>query len=298
MVLRSGVLRNTGLAAALLIAALGAAASAQVGADANISPKRVVFAAGDRSATVFVFNQGGAAATYSVETVERIMRPDGQIVALAELPDAERAAAAALLRSAGPMVQFTPRRVTLQPNQSQAIRVRALRPAGLAAGEYRTHLTVTAVPPEDAGLTAEQALNPAAGEVGVRVTALFSLSIPVIVRSGPADVRVAVENPRIAAAEAGGTAQGGQAVTMELVRQGASSVYGDVEVHAAGAGRGRDEVIGRVRGVGVYPEIDRRSIRIPLVRAPARGERLSVVFRDDDTRSGEALATAALPPGG
>lgn len=264
---------------------LAASASAQVGADANISPKRVVFGAGDRSATVFVFNQGTAPATYSVDTVERLMRPDGQIVAVAELPEAERAAATARLRSAQSMVQFTPRRVTLQPGQSQAIRVRALRPGDLAEGEYRTHLTVTAVPPEDVGVTAERALDPNAGELGVRVTALFSLSIPVIVRQGRPEVRAALQNPRLS----------GQSASVDLVRGGAASVYGDLEVRAAARGRREPEVIGRVRGVGVYPEIERRTLQVPLSRAPAAGETLEVVFRDDDTRPGEALATVALP---
>jgi len=282
------------LSGVVALAMLAASASAQVGADANISPKRVVFDGGDRAATVFVFNQGGAPATYGVETVDRIMRSDGQIVALADLSATDRAAAETEMRSAQAMVQFTPRRVTLQPGQSQAIRVRALRPGGLGEGEYRTHLTVTAVPPEDAGLTAEQALNPASGELGVRVTALFSLSIPVIVRSGRADVRAAVENARMVAGEA----QTPPAVTVDLVRQGASSVYGDLEVRGQ-AQRGREgELFGRVRGIGVYPEITRRPVRIPLSRAPASGERLSVVFRDDDTRPGEALATVALPPSG
>lgn len=275
-------------AAALL---LGVSASAQSGPDANLSPKRVVLDPSERAATVFVFNQGDRPATYTVELVDRLMRPDGQIVALADLSPQERAAAQARLRSAREMVQFTPRRVTLGPNQSQAVRIRAQRPGGLAEGEYRTHLTVTAVPPADAGVTAEQAVNPAAGEVGVRVNALFGLSIPVIVRQGRPDVRARLENVRYTRGDTGPTA------SVEVVREGASSVYGDVEVRAAGRVGRSGTVLGRVRGVGVYPEIERRTIRVPLSRAPGAGERLEAVFLDDDTRSGQVLASTAVQPG-
>lgn len=281
------VLTTCAVAAVLL----GAGASAQSGPDANLSPKRVVFDPAARAATVFVFNQGDRPATYTVEVVDRVMREDGQIVALADLPPVERAAAEARLRSAREMVQFTPRRVTLGPNQSQAVRIRAQRPGGLGEGEYRTHLTVTAVPPADAGLTAEQAVNPAAGEVGVRVNALFGLSIPNIVRQGRPDVRARLENVRYTRSDAGPTA------TVDVVREGASSVYGDVEVRAAGRSGRSGPVLGRVRGVGVYPEIGRRTIRVPLSRVPGVGERLEAVFLDDDTRAGQVLASTAVQPG-
>ena len=52
--------------------------------------------------------------------------------------------------------------------------------------------------------------------------------------------------------------------------------------------------LGVVRGVGVYTEIDRRFIRIPLARAPAPGEHLEVTFTDDDTSPGKLLAKIVL----
>jgi len=124
--------------------------------DINISPKRVVFGPNGRGATVYVFNRGTAPATYSIAVVDRAMMPDGRIEAIDDVnKNAAEASVAARVKSAKSLVIFTPRRVTLQPNESQTIRLRALRPSNLALGEYRTHLTVTALPPEDVGLTAE-----------------------------------------------------------------------------------------------------------------------------------------------
>ena len=261
--------------------ALAGQASAQVGADLNISPKRVVFGPGERTATVYVFNQGDAPATYTVELVDRVMLPDGQIAPAAEHPEET-------LSSALDLVQHTPRRITLAPRQSQAIRVRA-RPGGEGAAERRTHLTVTALPPEDSGFTAEQAAAEAGDEVALQVVALFSVSIPVIVRDGVADARAAIENPAFRpASEVGG--QGG--VSLDLVRLGANSVYGDLEIRA---GEGRDaRVVGLVRGIAVYPEIERRAVLAPLAEAVAPGQPLTLIYRDDDARPGETLATVTL----
>lgn len=250
---------------------------AQVGADLNISPKRVVFGPGERSATVYIFNQGDSEATYTVETVDRLMLADGQIVAAADRPEIA-------VNSASDLVQYTPRRITLQPRESQAIRVRA-RP-GAAAGEYRTHLTVTALPSEDTGFTVQQATQPGGGEVSLQVVALFSVSIPVIVRDGPADARAAIENPTVV--------QEGEArlLSLDLVRLGASSVYGDVEILT---GQGADaKIVTAVRGVAVYPEVARRTVVAALPADVGAGQVLTIVYRDDDAKKGEVLATTTL----
>ena len=206
------------LAVAVLTSFLAAPALAQVGADLNISPRRVTLDDSERAATVYVFNQGDEPATYTVELVDRIMQPDGQIVALVDATDAPHSASA-----------------------QQVIRVRVRPPAVGASAEYRTHLTVTALPPEDTGFTAAQAAEANPNGVALQVTALFSVSIPLIVREGAVAARAASQNvSRLPASE--GATHG--ALVLDLVRLGANSVYGDVEVHA---GQGAtDRVVGLV----------------------------------------------------
>ncbi|CAN5346710.1 hypothetical protein BH10PSE1_BH10PSE1_21050 [soil metagenome] len=274
------------LAALAVFAVCATSAAAQVGADLNISPRRVTFDQSDRSATVYVFNQGDTAATYSVELVDRVMRPDGQIVAAADAADEPASP------SARSMIEYTPRRVTLQPKQSQVIRVR-VRPAIDASPEYRTHLTVTALPPEDTGFTAAQAAAGSEDGVSLQVTALFSVSIPLIVRQGDIDARAAIENVSLVSAGPGPEGAIAPAVQLDLVRLGANSVYGDVEIHA---GEGpADHIVGLVKGVAVYPEIGRRTLVAPLSVVVPAGEPLRIVYRDDDAHAGDVLATASLP---
>ncbi|MFJ6024626.1 hypothetical protein ACIQC9_08530 [Brevundimonas sp. NPDC092305] len=262
----------------VVAASIPGSAQAQIGADLNISPKRVVFGPGERSAVVYIFNQGDEAATYSVEMVDRVMLPDGQIAAVADHPEAEVA-------SASRLVQYTPRRVVLQPRESQAIRVRAMPTPGDGGTEWRTHLTVTAVPPESTGLTAEAAARGETGELSLQVTALFSISIPVILRAGEPDARAAIENLALTPGDA---ERPGGVLALDLVRQGPNSVYGDVEV------RNGDEVVGLLRGVAVYPEVARRAVLLPLQTPVARGTVLTVTYRDDDARKGDTLASASL----
>jgi P pilus assembly chaperone PapD len=273
-------------------AALFCSASAQqtIGADLNVSPRRITFEGGARADDVIVFNSGAQAATYNVDLADRVMTPDGGVVAVADTPKSQEAAAAlARLKSAKTYVTFTPRRVTLGPGEYQTIRLRVLRPADLPPGEYRTHLTVTATPPEDQGLTADQAASaPADGSVGVRLTALFSVAIPVIVRQGANDAAAGVGAMRYAADD-----PAKPALNVEVQRKGQDSLYLDLEVRDSKQGRSGPP-LGLLRGFAVYSEVDKRSVNVPLNRKVASGDRLEVVLKDADKPGGRTLATGSF----
>jgi P pilus assembly chaperone PapD len=269
------------------------APTAPTGADLSISPKRIVLKPTDRAATIYIFNRGSEAATFALKMGDAVMTPDGQIRTAADLAEAPEAApAAARLQSATSLVSFSPRRVTLLPGQSQTIRLRALRPEGLADGEYRTHLTITAVPPEDVGFTADQAAKANEGQLSVKIVTLFSVSMPIIVRQGAPEVTAAIGEVRVTPRATAETSAGRPVadLSLDLMRQGKNSLYGDIEVRAMKAGKA-GEVIGAARGLGVYAEIDQRRVMVPLMARPTHGEVLQVQFRDDDTRPGTLLAT-------
>jgi hypothetical protein len=266
--------------------------SKPAGANLNISPKRLVLDRNRRTGTIFVFNQGNAAGTFDISLVDRVMLPDGQILAIADVQANPQAKAVAdRVKSAKELLQVSPRRITLNPGQGQTIRLRVSgAPDDPASVELRTHLTISSLPPRESGTTAEQAAeNAPTGQLQFRINALLGLSIPAIVRMTDPDVRAAIQNPRITQERLGGpNAAPTLVLTVELVRQGASSLFGNVEVHDQGPER--TAPLGVARGVGVYTEIDRRTIQVPLLRAPQPGEKLEVTFTDDDSAPGRLLA--------
>src|SRR5687768_13013959 len=111
-------------------------ASAGVG-DLLVAPTRVVLN-GSRRTEVFLNNIGDDAATYRVSAELRRMTPEGKLADVTAPNDREK--------MAQDMVLFAPRRVTLPPNQPQAIRLSARAPEGLPDGEYRIHLLFRAIP--------------------------------------------------------------------------------------------------------------------------------------------------------
>jgi len=274
-----------------------APASPATGANLNISPKRVTFDRTHRSGTIYIFNQGNAPGAFDITLVDRVMLPDGQILPLADaLANPDTKAIADRVRSAQNVLQVSPRRVTLNPGQGQTIRLRvAAAPDDPSIVEVRSHLTISTLPPRDSGTTAEAAAaaSNGSGELRFQINALLGLSVPAIVRLNDPDIRAGVENAHVELLRVG-DAKGPltPVLTLDLVRLGANSLFGNIEIKPAG--QPRSPAIGLARGVGVYTEIERRTIRIPLNRAPEPGEHFEVTFTDDDTSPGKLLAKITL----
>jgi len=270
------------------------------GANLNITPRRIVLDGTTRVATVYIVNQGTTTESYDITMVDRVMLPDGQIRAVSEAGQfAGGAEAVAGLASAADKVVWSPRRVTLGPGRGQTIRVRSNLPAGTGGSgpaEYRTHMTVTNIPPADVGLTAEQAANAGPDRLTFQVYSVFGVSIPVILRPGTADARSALSDLQVATVAApqpdGNGTQQIPVVNMVLRRVGNSSLFGNVEVRARGDRTALP--LGTARGIGVYPEIGQRALQVALSRAPRPGEELDVVYIDDDANAGTVLASATV----
>lgn len=273
-----------------------AAAAPAARVNLNITPKRLTFNRSVRSASVYVFNQGNRPATVDVSIVDRVMLPTGEIKTLDDaLATAEARPFAERLHSARSLIVATPRRMTLAPGKGQTVRLRITPPVNPDAPEYRAHLTVATVPPRDAGLTAEDAAAKRAGEYSFRLNAVFGLSIPVIIRTAAPDVRADIRNvhldEEVLSPDGIAPPSRTKILVFELERLGGNALFGNVEIRSTRAER---EVLGLARGVGVYPEIDRRTVRIPLRRPPADGEALEAAFIDDDLTPGRVIAKAPL----
>jgi P pilus assembly chaperone PapD len=287
-------------ALALLIAAAGSSLQAQpaaapapavttVGANLNISPKRVTFDKNRRSATVYIYNQGSAPATFDIALIDRVMLPDGQILAMTETADKpELKPIVDQLKSAKDVLLVSPRRITLAPGSGQTIRLRVASVPEGATGELRSHLTVTTIPPPTAGLSAEAAAAGAPNEISFQINSVFGISIPAIVRFSDPDVRAGIENAHIEYAQLSGKRTA--VMVFDIARVGASSLFGNIEIRALK----NKEVFGFARGLGVYPEIGKRTVRIPLAREPGSGDKLEITFTDDDTSPGKLLAKLDL----
>jgi hypothetical protein len=262
------------LAGLLIATASLLAAPLAAQGDLLVAPTRLILD-GRRGGEVILSNVGTEEAVYRVTLELRRMTPDG------ELEPVDESAANAMEKAALEMVRYAPRRVTLPPGEPQAIRISARPGADLPDGEYRVHMSLSAVP-KVLPVTSE-ADAPAGGGLSIRIIPIYGITMPIIVRKGELQVTAALANPRLEQGEQG------PAFTVDITREGAASIYGDLLVYRQSGG----DPVFVARGIGVYPEITARHSAFGLSQEQAAALRGPVrIELREPLASGGALIAA------
>ena len=249
------------------------AAPAQAQGDLLVAPTRVILNNGG-NAELVLSNIGTTEATYRIGIELRRMTDDGDFEEVTE------ANANATEQAAAAMIRYAPRRITLLPGQPQSVRLSARPGPEVPDGEYRVHMSFRAIPP---ALTPEQAQkDAAAGGLSIRLTPVYGITIPVFIRKGQLQAGAALANPHLV--------KSGNDTLLDLTinRTGNRSVYGEL------IGKGpRGEVLFNMRGVAVYPEVQHRSVRIPLTaeqQAKLTGAPVKIEYREMPENGGQLIA--------
>lgn len=260
------------IAVAVAIASFATPARAGVG-DLLVAPTRLVLN-GARGSEIIIKNVGEETATYRISVELRRMMPNGAL--------AEVAAPSAEEKIAQDMIFYAPRKVVLPPNQPQSVRVTARAPAGLPDGEYRVHLLFRAIPDPRPVTTPTNFQG-----VGFRLTPIYGVTIPVIVRLGNLEAKAGIAN--VALTEANGR----KAVGVDLTRSGDRSTYGEIRVLKDGL----KEPLAELKGVAVYKELEERHVAVPItpeLAAQAHGPVKVQYFETTEAGSSLVAETSAV----
>ena len=259
--------------------------AAMAGGDLLVAPTRVVLD-GPRGTEVFLNNVGQQPATYRISMELKRMLPSGQVEDVAPELATERE------KSTLSMITYAPRRVTLAPNQPQAIRIGVRPPANLPDGEYRAHILFRAIP--DAVAPSRLPAPPVQG-VSIALTPIYGVTIPIIIRKGSLKVTAAISaiqkvriDPTTNEILTGKVKAGTEAVdalSFTLARSGDRSTYGRIRVTKPGVAK----PIYEARGVAVYTEVGSRVVTLPVapeVAAQLVGPTKVEYLEDSDTGGG------------
>jgi hypothetical protein len=216
-------------------------ASAQKMGDLLIAPMRIVLENKVRFQNISLMNIGPDTATYDVSiacykmtengTVQPISAPEpGQLVA-------------------DSMIRFFPRRVKLKPRESQILRLQARIPSNTASGEYRSHLYFRAAKAQPFMESGAYPVAPTdSTAVGVKLSAVYGISIPVIIRVGNLSAKVRIQNLNVMGIS---DTSRNYTLNLDFLRSGDKSVYGEVAIKfKSPSGNIVDLTV--VKGVAIY----------------------------------------------
>lgn len=153
---------------------------------AFVSPTRVFINDGRNSSGISILNRSDETLVYTFEWERRVRSKDGKETFL--LKDGETYDH---YKPADPYLVFSPRRVVIEPGETQRVRIFARRPADMEPGEYRSHLKITSDSLED-----PEKPNISEG-FGGTLTIRPAMSIPVMLRTGKTVVDVKITGANI-----------------------------------------------------------------------------------------------------
>jgi hypothetical protein len=217
--------------------------------DITVTPTRILFEGQARTAAVSLINQSDKTLTYSLHFVNYRMLESGKLQLISDPGPGEM--------SADTMIRFTPRRFILEPKKSQTVRLQVLKPPGLVDGEYRSHLVFQVVP--DTPNDTEQSPEQEEDVLSIKLTPVYGVSIPVIVRQGATWAKASISNMVVEYGPENTAPQ----TKFELNREGNQSVYGNIEVEYTPPDR-KAIIVGKLKGIAVYTPNGKRLVSVPL----------------------------------
>jgi P pilus assembly chaperone PapD len=247
-----------------------------------ITPKRVVFEGNKRSMDLNLANIGDDTATYAISLIEIRMTAEGGFETITEPDEGQM--------FASPYMRYFPRTVTLGPNEAQTVKIQVVRSAGLNPGEYRSHLYFRAVPKEKPlGEEDEEVADPSS--ISVKLTPIFGITIPAIIKIGQPAVGVTITDTEL-------KFENDTLPRLSIVfnRSGNYSVYGDLAVDHVSP-QGTVTRVGIANGVAVYTPNTRRRFEFSLINTAGldlNSGRLLISFSAPSDVRPEKYASAEL----
>ncbi len=219
-------------------------ALANAGAVLFIYPTLVVFEGNQRSATITITNRGDQTGTFEMSWTDMTMLPNGGLVKYeGDAPWSIKS-----------YVRFSPRRVTLQPLESQVIRVAVRRGLDIPEGEYYSHFRVLTLNSEDPSASQKDAEDEVRA-AAITIDARSAVAIPIVWRNSKAMPEASIEAVQVDSAS--------NQLSVDVRRHGPLSVRGYLHVFEKKTGGARSPLAEPVPLV-IYPSLDARTMAIPL----------------------------------
>lgn len=243
-----------------------------------ITPTRVVFEGNKTREDLNITNIGKDSATYMVSFVHYKMLANG---GFQQIEDESLSTP-----WADGFLRIFPRRVKLGPKESQTIRMQFRKLSTIDDGEYRSHLyfradkTATPLGMDDNNTDSTQ--------MAVKITPIFGISIPIIVRVGDIKTSVTLSETTYTAIN-DSTAQ----IQVAINRKGDASCYGDLTISYTPEG-GKTTIVGVAKGIAVYTDLKKRYFKL-LVKLDKGNTftsgKFEITFTDSNGKDTESAKT-------
>jgi len=199
-------------------------------ASLQVFPTKIKLSTRTKVATVTIRNKSTFKTTYKLSAVYYKQSFDGQMMKV-EDPGASGHSIIEFLR-------FSPRRITLAPNDEQVVRFMVRKTASLSTGDYRAHIRFEPIKKEDESGSGRDNL------VMMKIDARIAINVPIIYTHGNVDGKIDLKNFSIS------KNKDGNYFNVVMKKEGAIFPFGTFKVFRVG--HKKEEMVAIVNGVSSY----------------------------------------------
>ncbi len=270
--------------AAIALSVLSNALPAQ--ANLLITPLQVVLGERDRSTEIVLVNTSQEVNTYRLrwEQLDQVEGAGRYVPASDEDREARQ--------DLEDFAVFSPRQITLAPNEKQTVRLAIRRPQELPEGEYLSHLKFAIVP--DFKSAKEDNREIGQDEIGIGAKVVASYAIPIIYRVGDFDTQITIGTPNITRSETTNNIL----LDVSITRSGTHGAVGLIRAYFTPTG-GEETEIGALGNASLYSGITKRDfiITTQLHNLSAGSLRINYTKAEGDISKHVVMAEEIFPIG-
>ncbi len=232
-----------------------------------IAPYRVVFDGPTRVQEVAILNTGDKRTTYRISLENKVWNEAKQgYETVTEPRNGER--------FADQMIRLSIKEVTLDPQESQSIKMQLRKPEGVLEGEYRTHLAVRSV-----AEIPEVKEKPKPGTLTVNLVPIYGLSIPIFVRVGNLQAEASLKSTKFML-----NIDKVEVFNVVMERKGDRTIYGNLDLFHQGRS-GKWEKLARYNALPLlwpYPERSFQLGTAPETAAIIKSSPIKYIYTEID----------------
>ncbi|MDI9244471.1 Fn3-like domain-containing protein [Marinobacter sp. CHS3-4] len=225
--------------------------SFSVSSEMLISPTRAILTMDQRSTSITLRNTSDGARTYRLSWEDKRVNSDGRYEAVEEGES---------WPSAASMIRFSPRQITVGPQENQTVRLNFRPPGDIEPGEYRSHLRLQVVAESSEPTSSFKMDHPENEGISMQLFMQMSFSLPVIARVGLEPPAVSISSVEVLPAEN----NEGMRLEVTVNRKGEASSFGDLTVEMQRNANSKVELIGRYKDLYLFPETSEKKVRVRL----------------------------------
>jgi hypothetical protein len=224
-----------------------------------VFPQAIVFNDRDHSQEITLSNMGDRTGVFTVQWVDYSMTDSGGLTVWSEPGYSPW--------SIQPFIRYSPRRVTLAPNESQVVKIGLIGKRDVPVKEYQSHIVVRTI---NSNLEANKVAALTSDKQSIKIDTLMGVGVPVRWEHGTDVAKAHVDIKSMS----------DDKISLTITREGLASTRGYLHVLQK-ATNGTQILLSKPEHLVIYPNLSSRTIDLSITKRANPNLPIMIYYSED-----------------